>query len=293
MLSNLMAESRKEFRKIILKIKTTSTSFKNSPFQIQFILFIIIGIAISPFALLFIIYQTTPVFIKVLKKVTKHSSYGSFLQLTNRSSNVVINTSAIKRSKNSSDKLVRTMSFESIVSHEHIHLLQNYYFPEGRKFSFGSEKVNFLKSLLEEPENDFASVLYLFNANEMEARLHEVVLSYYRKYGELPSDEIGFLKLLFGSRGGDLDPSIFRALENRPYPKQMEYDTRCEKMEDELFYAIFELTKPYHYLCEVLPVMYGNLLIVYGDTNRAKKYFETVSSFELYNQLYGEIIIPA
>ncbi|SVD79845.1 uncharacterized protein METZ01_LOCUS432699, partial [marine metagenome] len=122
MLGNQMAESRKEFRKIILKIKTTSTSFKNSPFQIQFILFIIIGIAISPFALLFLIYQTIPSFINVLKKVTKHSSYGFFLQLTNRSSKVVINTSAIKRSKNSSDKLVRTMSFESIVSHEHIHL---------------------------------------------------------------------------------------------------------------------------------------------------------------------------
>ena len=222
-----------------------------------------------------------------------YKTYGFFQRLANRSSQVVVNTFALRKCKNSAEKSVRTISFESIVSHEHIHLLQNYYFPEGRKFSFGSEKVNFLKSLLEEPENDFALVLYLFNANEMEARLHELVLSYYRKYGELPSDEIGFLKLLFGSRGGDLDPSIFRALENRPYPKQMEYDTRCEKMEDELLYAIFELTKPYHYLCEVLPVMYGNLLIVYGDTNRAKKYFDTVSSFELYNQLYGEIIIPA
>jgi hypothetical protein len=48
MLSNQMAESRKGFRKIILEIKTTSTSFKNSPFQIQFILFVIIGIAILP-----------------------------------------------------------------------------------------------------------------------------------------------------------------------------------------------------------------------------------------------------
>ena len=58
-------------------------------------------------------------------------------------------------------------------------------------------------------------------------------------------------------------------------------------------HAIFTLTAAWPYLFHVLPVMYGNLLIVYGDTNRAKKYFDTVSSFELYNQLYGEVIIPA
>jgi hypothetical protein len=269
---------------------------KNSPFQYQFVLIFLLLIACSPFMLLFmlffIVYIFILCFIEFLKLCTFHG-YGYFIAFTNRPSEVVINTSAIKKSKNSSDKLVRTIPFESIVSHEHIHVLQNYYFQQRRNLGLDSEKVNFLKSLLKEPENNFARVSYLFCANEMEARLHEVVLSYYRKYGELPSDEIGFLKLLFGSRGGDLDPSFFEALENRPYPKQIEYDTRCEKLENELLYAIFELTEPYNYLDEVLPVMYGNLLIVYGDTNRAKKYFETISSFELYNQLYGEIIIPA
>ena len=86
---------------------------------------------------------------------------------------------------------------------------------------------------------------------------------------------------------------LFGELKNRPYPKRLVFDVRGEAEEKQMIAAIFTLTDPWPYLLKVLPVMYGNLLIVYGDTNRAKKYFDTVSSFKLYNQLYGEIIIPA
>ena len=79
------------------------------------------------------------------------------------------------------------------------------------------------------------------------------------------------------------------------YDDHRMFEIRCELMNHEMSIAISKLTTPAcnKFMREVLPVMYGNLLIVYGDTNRAKKYFDTVSSFELYNQLYGEIIIPA
>ena len=150
--------------------------------------------------------------------------------------------------------------------------------------------------MIKDPENDFDVFSYFFQIDEMEARLHEVVLSYYRNQGELPLDETGFKKLLFGSKSevmNNVKKAFFGKLENRPYRKRIEYEVRCEADEHEMISSIFHLTDPWGYLFKVLPVMYGNLLIVYGDTNRAKKYFDTVSSFELYNQLYGEIIIPA
>ena len=243
------------------------------------------------FLLLFIVYQFIHLCIHFLilgARYPNYKTYGFFQRLANRSSQVVVNTFALRKCKNSAEKSVRTISFESIVSHEHIHLLQNYYFSERFKCEDDSEKVNFLKSLLEDPENDFDVFSYFFKIDEMEARLHEVILSYYRKYGELPSDEKGFFKLLFGSRSevmNVLKTKLFGQIKNRPYKRQIEYDTRCENMENEMLYALSRLTDFYEFLDEVLPVMYGNLLIVYGDTNRAKKYFDTVSSFELYNQL--------
>ena len=70
------------------------------------------------------------------------------------------------------------------------------------------------------------------------------------------------------------------------------FEVRCEHAETEMFEAILKLADPLNYIREVLPIMYGNLLIVYGDTNQAKKYFATVICFELYSELYGEMIIP-
>jgi hypothetical protein len=292
-----------QMRKEILETKTdlikNATHLKNSPFQYKFILFVLLVIACLPFMFLFIVYHFLRLCIRLLilaVSCRSNQAYGYFVKLTHTSSQVVVNTSALRKCKNSATRLARTISFESVVSHEHIHLLQYCYFPERDKFEYDSEKVNFLKSLFQDPENDFDVFSYFFQIDEMEARLHEVVLSYYRKYGELPLDEKGFIKLLIGCRGKAINAAktdLLGKLENRPYKRQIEYDVRCEAEEHEMIFAIFHLTDAWAYLLKVLPVMYGNLLIIYGDTNRAKKYFDTVRSFELYNQLYGEIIIPA
>lgn len=291
-----------ELKKFMLEAKTdlikNVTHLKNSPFQVKFVFFVLLLIACSPFMLLFIVYKFIILCIHILIRGTRwgYNAYGFFHRLTNRSSQVIVNTFALRKYKNSANKLEGPRSFESIVSHEHIHLLQSYYFPERVKYEDDSEKVNFLKSLIKDPENDFNAFSYFFKIDEMEARLHEVVLSYYRKHGELPSDETGFRKLLIGSKSGTMKvikKKLLGELENRPYKRRKEYNIRDESAEHEMIRAMLTLTDAWAYLLEVLPVMYGNLLIVYGDTNRAKKYFDTVSSFELYNQLYGEIIIPA
>ncbi len=296
---NLMIEMRKGISETKSSFTKLATQLKKSPFQMNFVLFVLLMIACSPLVLLFIIFFVMLICIRLLilsARKSGHNSFGFFTRLPNASSQITVNTVALRRAKNSADKLERTVSFESVVSHEHIHLLQTYYLSERVKYEDETEKVNFLKSLLKDPENDFAFTSYFFKINEMEARLHEVVLSYYRNQGELPLDETGFNKLLFGSKSevmNNVKKAFFGKLENRPYRKRIAYEVRCGADEHEMISSIFHLTDPWGYLLKVLPVMYGNLLILYGDTNRAKKYLETVSSFELYNQLYGEVIIPA
>jgi hypothetical protein len=53
-----------------------------------------------------------------------------------------------------------------------------------------------------------------------------------------------------------------------------------------------KLEDPVRFLQEVLAVLYGNLLVLYGDNNQAIKYFETLGSYDLHEELYGEILTP-
>jgi hypothetical protein len=293
-------------RKRILKIKAiwikTIASLKNSPFQVKFVLFVVFLIVFSPLLLLFIVFLGIKILIGTIRSPI-YNSVGYFQVLPNIPSQIVVNTTSLKRAKKDIDHsneniISRERIREGITSHEHIHLLQENYFPGRVMDYFVSEKGIFLKSLLINPERDFDFCSYHFNPSEMEARLHEVVLSFYREYGELPSDKAGFIKLLFKSREiNKIRVSIARQNKgcNRPYPERRFFDVRCYFMQEEMLTAILKLKHPFmlDFLLNVLSVMYGNLLIVYGDTNRAEKYFDTVSSFDFYNELYGEIIIPA
>jgi hypothetical protein len=290
----------KEVRKTFLGIKTewlaTITDLKNSPLQVNFVLSVIFLIVCSPLFLSFIVFLCVYILIKQAR-LKNYKSMGFFEKSPHRPSQIVVMTPALRKYKNSAVKANRTISFEGIVSHEHIHLLQAYYFPERPLNEFDSEKGSFLKSLLKSPERNFDSCSYYFSINEMEARLHEVVLSYYRKYGELPSDSVGFRWLLFGSSGihRETMPVLkTNGIDLLKSPECRLFDVRCNLMENQMSDAISELKAPFmfSFLLNVLPVMYGNLLIVYGDTNRAEKYFDTVDNFELYNKLYGEIRIP-
>ena len=195
-----------EMRKGILETKTVwiknATHLKNSPFQYQFVLFVLMLIAMSPFILLFIVYQLIRLCIILLMKAASSSGYentiGYFVKLPHTSSQIIVNTVGLRRAKDSADQVEKTISFETVVSHEHIHMLQACYFSERVKYEDETDRVNFLKTLLKDPENDFRFISYFFKIDEMEARLHEVILSYYRNQGELPLDEKGFIKLLIG-----------------------------------------------------------------------------------------------
>ena len=286
----LAIEARKSISAVMkgfLEIKATYKSLS----LLNKIVFIVITTIISLPIMLFALFRSRKKIIGVYKtfKILSRGVLGSFNHLSDSPQFTVYKPFYSRFIK-------KDCPAEGVTSHEHIHFLQNYYFPERNEKKFRDRKDRVLKNILIDPEVNFDRMSYYFEVNEMEARLHEVILSYYREYGELPSDQTGFSRLFFGSRGVNRKMmEVMKTSGIEPSSlKLREFDVRCNLMESQMLTAISQLRAPFEfdYMLYVLPVLYGNLLIVYGDTNQAKKYFDTVSSFEFYNELYGEIIIP-
>jgi len=78
------------------------------------------------------------------------------------------------------DLLAKRIDGDSILAHEHIHLLQH---RGGQIDDKQSNCADVFFGIAWEKE---AYLLYILEKNELEARLHEVVISYYRLKEELP-----------------------------------------------------------------------------------------------------------
>lgn len=183
-----------------------------------------------------------------------------------------------------SDTVKRKNNLSSVVSHEHIHLLQY------RNLKSILPAIKNADMLLCDKYKDDAHVLYLLDSRESEARLHEVVLSYYRVKKELPLTKDGFIQLLAGSNQlgwlvtsamesnnvefkGEITEYFERDVE---FVKQLEYILLFCKNSDMLF----------RFITEVLPIMYGNLLKHYGDEESSLCFMNTVERPNLYDTLY-------
>jgi hypothetical protein len=289
----------KEARKSILKLKDRRraliTQLNSTPFYISWILLVGFLVCFSPLLVLLCL----AIFVFFLIDFIRGRPFkglGHAFDLPNWPTQVVVFPNPFKRNNYKKSEI----SVDGIISHEHIHLMQYIYFSERSTGKFVGENGDFLKSLLSSPERDFDFCSYYFLPNEMEARLHEVILSYYRKYKELPLNFCGFVHILVGS----INPMGFvylsklaaRLVETEKFePSSLvarRFEVRCGLAEFEIGFAIMKLADPVKYMREVLPVMYGNLLILYGDINRAEKYFETLGPCELYTKLYGKILVP-
>jgi hypothetical protein len=171
------------------------------------------------------------------------------------------------------------------ISHEHIHLLQH-------KDSEGHARSARSPETLLTPKGLAAPfLLYLLEKKEVEARLHESVLSFYRFHKRLPVTVPEFLGLLAASRQyGEvvrwaLDQSgVGFDREVEAYPERE--DMYAEQLEFILIYIRTpELTC--RFLTEVLPVMYGNLLRYYGDEAASESYLKDIDRPNFYDELYG------
>jgi hypothetical protein len=170
------------------------------------------------------------------------------------------------------------------ISHEHIHLLQHKSQEKHRR------NVNSPEALICDDRMADSFVNYIFEKDEVEARLHELVVSFYRIHRQLPVTVPGFFGLLAASEniGGLVEDTLdgngaFFDRDLAAYPP------REEEWVKQLALILISIRTPelqFRFIAEVLSVMYGNLLYYYGEN--VTEYQATIQRPNLYDELYGE-----
>lgn len=175
-------------------------------------------------------------------------------------------------------------NLDCFVSHEHIHLLQ------GRRDEKHSKDIKHPDLLISDKRKDDKFLLYILEKKEVEARLHEVVLSYYREAKELPLTIEGFLELLAGSRTfGRLIISVLDFKGTDIKHDVTQYHERDVKFADDIaniLESVKDLDSGYRFITEVLTVMYGNLINYYGDKASSLKFMMQIERPNFYDAMY-------
>ena len=183
------------------------------------------------------------------------------------------------------------VSIDPVVTHEHIHLLQH------RRAESHSRSVRNVGTLISDKYKEEPSLLYLLQKKEIEARLHELVLSYYRVSKRLPLEVKGFLELMAGSEQcGSL---VIEALNSRGInvgDEIIQYVERDVVFADDVanvLVTIIDIDFRFRFISEVLTVMYGNLICYYGDEQSCRKFMSDVERPNLYDFLYSQDVVDA
>lgn len=169
------------------------------------------------------------------------------------------------------------------VSHEHLHVLQF------RNPSNHFQKAQLPDDFFYEEYRSDSQLIYLMKKNEVEARLHEVILSFYRAHRHLPVTVSGFLGLIGACEHcGNEVSSIFK-IYKKSFHQYEKYPARdpgpIEQLED-IFISIGNFDILFKFITEVLPVMYGNLLKYYGSDEYSKNYMAEIERPNFYDELY-------
>lgn len=172
-----------------------------------------------------------------------------------------------------------------VLAHEHVHFLQN------RQDSNRSKKLHNPHQILPAERAEDQFVLYLLECVEVEARLHELVLSYYRSKCVLPQTLGAFLGMLadwdeMGAYLVQMTANAGLTMHSSGKPFAM----RSAMFSGQLAAVLGILKDPEmtkRFICEVLPVMYANLLHYYGDASASAKFAAQYARPNLYDALYG------
>jgi len=174
------------------------------------------------------------------------------------------------------------------VSHEHIHMLQHKSAERHSRYLRSPQTL--LNGDLIQP-----STLYLMEKCEVEARLHECVLSFYQTHRQLPVTVPAFMGLLASNpHFGSLVSGVLIAY-GAAFDKNLgNYADRGSFFSQEME-AVLLLTKStelmFRYITEVLSVMYGNLLKYYGDDVASCNYLKDIARPNFYDELYGPEVV--
>ena len=213
----------------------------------------------------------------VRRVVTKPRGMGVFTPLFNDESNIIIRSD---RFNGKSD--------EDVVTHEHIHLLQHRY-PERFSRHIKCPELHVSEKYLSAGSRGTA--LYLLEKMEVEARLHESVLSFYRANRQLPNTVPAFLGLLASSPKYGWYVSRVFTLRGVTFDKvTAPYTDRDSMFVDQLESTmLMTMDDEYkgRFLTEVLTVMYGNLIRYYGDSAASCAFLANIPRPNYYDELYG------
>lgn len=214
-----------------------------------------------------------------LKRIT-FGSYGIFLPLVKGRETIAIRPSLAKKNG---------INISAIVSHEHIHLLQYLNADFHNKHTVVRPEFFIKKDMLD------PYIIYLFEIDEVEARLHEVVLSYYRKFKELPLDLYGFVDIILASHeiNSLLKKLVGEKVFNAPKSKKDMFYIREKDAAKDIRHMLVSLKNEdhrYKFVTEVMATMYGNLLKLYGDEKASKKFMSQIECPNFYDRFYGRSV---
>jgi hypothetical protein len=210
-----------------------------------------------------------------LSSNTKPRVQGAFVPVFKNESNIVIKAGHFKHKSDA-----------AVISHEHIHLLQH------RNHEAHSSHIKCPQLLLSDKALAEPFYLYLLEKKEVEARLHESVLSFYRTHPQLPETVPEFLGLLAASQQLGWLVSGTLVLQGVTFNQEVTTYPEREIMFVEQLEFVLLAIKSQELLCkfltEVLTVMYGNLLSYYGDEAASRGLLMDIKRPNFYDDLYGK-----
>lgn len=173
---------------------------------------------------------------------------------------------------------------EAIISHEHIHLLQDIFINKN-KIKCYSLKTDSLKEILEAQEtHKLADLRYIFSPLEVEARLHELFLNYYRYYKKIPSTLDQFILMT-----EKIYCLSYKEPQNTQDEKNIKIVSRAVSHVDLYFIKMLSIMKCEYkekYINEVLSLHFANLLLYYNLTEISRALTKEIESKELPRKIY-------
>jgi hypothetical protein len=278
----------REFREQFYHVKKLITELP----KLQKLFMSLVIITLSPLLAVIVILYGVILLLKMSRRAKPKKGtmvLGYFLPIAfNKRPEVVINKSTIKK--------VDISAMDGVISHEHIHMLQKTYFSSHNMTSrnheaFNESKGELLRGMLKDPSQDFDYCKYYFLLDEMEARLHEVVLSFYRINKILPTNQIEFLEMLLSSEkiGALVKKYLEEFRESIPEGNYCSYKVRFDTVTWDIIQVLMCLKDKQtamRYITEVLTVMYGNLLYLYGGEQESEFFMKTITNKDMYIELY-------
>lgn len=173
----------------------------------------------------------------------------------------------------------------ALLTHEHLHFLQH-----AHQVKPGKDRLR-LASLLAPEKRDDPYLLYLLEPLEVEARLHELVLSYYRDRNALPVSIEAFMGLLTDWEDiGEYLVAITAETALQLAGSGKIFRPRSPALGADLgavlgYLKDGETTR--RYITEVLTVMYGRLLLYYGDAPASQAFLGKIQRPNLYDEVYA------